>query len=244
MNVRPELVDDIVRNVLARLQGTQPVAPAAPIATATCPKATSATAVQSTEGRQPDASAAAGKICAMVITEDTLQQANISGGSIEIPAGAVITPSGREYLRRFAILTRAAGGDRTTSQTGTLFLSGVDPVAQAAAAERGWGVRQHQNDLELAAGVDDLASGPSLCSCDQPNIVACLLNRNARFRVAVIDRQSDVRKLLAVMRPDVLCLAAGTGWTTVGLRRLMQALERLPPQVPDSWCELNTGGVR
>ena len=174
-----------------------------------------------------------------VITEDVLAGLTASGDTVRIPAGAVITPSGKDHIRRHSlVVSSSASADSADSAGGVVVVVGDTNSISAPAASAGWTVAQAASDFEAASQVaQQCHNQPTVCCCAQPSIVSCLINRNSRRRAAVVTLQTCLADLLSAMNPDTVCLSA-VGWSFVELRRLLHQLCRRDPVLPENWKEL------
>lgn len=218
MTFSSEFIDEIVRNVMRELNLPSTSAPAAPA---------------------PPSSGSAVTLTSDVITEDTLANHGVSGGSIVLPPGAVITPSGRDYLRRYQITVSSVPSTATSAATGGLVLiTGEAANMTAAAKSVGW-------DITGATGCFDAAnqtaqrcsSQPTVCCSAQPSVIACLINRNCGRRAAVLTTDTCQTELFDEMNPDTICLSP-TGWSFGQLMQLLKRLGSRSTGTPATWKEL------
>lgn len=256
MTIRPGLIDEIVRNVLSELRGgsSSGGAPTAVAGTSTYPAESARGAVERPAGLSGSVATGRGDVAAertavepltllqTVITEETLLQAGVTGCTIRVPARAVITPSGREYIRRHAIAIADCGVSAgESSAVGCVVIVDGSAAAVAAAESQGWSVQSVPDDVAAAERAASASGTRCLCCCRQPARVACLLNRRPSIRAAVVDCGGDHNELFTVMQPNVVCLRGTDGWTVVTLRRLLKALAHVPSSVPPAWNELSGG---
>ncbi|MDG1893368.1 MAG: hypothetical protein P8J37_00515 [Fuerstiella sp.] len=177
-----------------------------------------------------------------VITEDTLAAAGAAGHSLAIPAGAIITPSGHDYIRRHAV-SISSGLPSASATTGSLISVGDCSTAASAAAAVNWNIVVAGCEFEAATEAEKVAaSHPVACCGRQPSITACVMNRNTSLRAAVVTQTTDMDLLVSAMNPQVICLDSN-GWTFTELRRLFQQMTTASSVTPADWKEL-TGGVR
>ncbi|MCP4171751.1 MAG: hypothetical protein GY758_13365 [Fuerstiella sp.] len=178
-----------------------------------------------------------------VITEDTLAAADAAGHSLAIPAGAVITPSGHDYIRRHAVSISSGLPSASTATTGTLISVGDCTAASSAAAAANWTIVAAGCEFEAAAEAEQVTERhPVACCSRQPSIAACLVNRDSSIRAAVVTQNTDMNLLFSAMNPQVICLDSN-GWTFTELRRLFRRISAVSRATPAGWKEL-TGGVR
>ncbi|MEO2019787.1 MAG: hypothetical protein ABGZ53_36100 [Fuerstiella sp.] len=177
-----------------------------------------------------------------VITEDTLAAADVAGQCLSIPAGAIITPSGHDYIRRHAV-SISSGVPSKRGTNGVLISVGSCSAASSAAAAAAWTVDSADCEVAAAAAANSVATKHSVVCCGrQPSIMACLVNRATDIRAAVADQNTDIDLLISTMNPQVICLNS-TGWTFSKLRRLFRQMSATDNVAPAGWSEI-TGGVR
>ena len=178
-----------------------------------------------------------------VITEDTLAAAGAAGHSLAIPQGAIITPSGHDYIRRHAVSISSGLPSAEATTTGSLISVGDCSTAASAASAVHWNIVVAGCEFEAAAEAEKVAaSHPVACCGRQPSITACVMNRNTNLRAAVVTQSTDMDLLVSAMNPQVICLDAN-GWTFTELRRLFQQMTTASSETPAGWKEL-AGGVR
>jgi len=239
MTPQPELIDEIVSNVLRqlssgdrhRLTHTSGAAPRSgnPAADSSGP-ADSQVLVLST----------------LVVTEAELQDASAGGRTVSIPPGAVITPSGREFMRKYKVtVSEAATSKVAGSGVGVLLHSKAanGTAVIAAASGVGWTIRSLSSDIEVTkVAAERLRETSVVCCCAEASVVACLLNRDPSVRAAVADPATDLATLLTAMNPHVICIGSN-GWSVADVRRVLQAVTRHPRISPSGWTELRQGAA-
>jgi hypothetical protein len=230
MTITVEFIDQIVRTVLREMQSRTVSSQSAP---------------NSTEHAQQsaDGSAELLRIHEPVVTEAVLVHAGAADRAISLIPGAVLTPSGRDYVRKnnIRLSSSVSRASRSVSPStkhvaevqGLLIALPGSAIAVSSAAAAGWGSITVQNDSEAAAKAAELARVRSVvCFGGEASLVACLLNRNAAIRAAVIESSTDLTSLNQVMAPNVLCLNS-LGWSFGSLLRLMR-----------TWNRNTSGGIR
>ena len=177
-----------------------------------------------------------------VVSENVLITANAAGRAISLSPGAVITPSGRDYIRKNAVrMASDVGGKNNGAVSGTFIVIGGSSTSSAASAA-GWKTVTATTEFEAATlASEKLTTGLVTSFGGEPSVVACLLNRNPAVRCAVVTRTTNLMTLSSVMNPQVVCLDS-TGWSFAELLRLLRGLT-LSSMVPKHWKEL-TGGNR
>jgi len=226
MNYSNDFIEQVVENVIREL-GSRPA---------------------SGDSAQPAASVAATEdavITSRVITEDVLLAGGVGCGTIVIPAGAVITPSGREFIRRHSI-TIARAADPANAAAGCqagggLVVMGTRSSGLATAASAsGWDTAQ----ADCAAGLAEQAAASAACGrravtcCHHPSVTACLINRCEARRAAVLTPQFCLTRLLRHMNPDVVCISP-EGWSFSKYVTLLKQLGSGDLTAPDGWKELS-----
>lgn len=225
MTINAEFIDQIVQNVMREMQTR------VPMTTVSAPVATKQNATLETLA-----------IGSRVVSENVLITANAAGRAISLVADAVITPSGRDYIRKNGVrLASDVGGKSGTSISGTFIVIG-DNANSSAASAAGWKTVTAKSEFDAAAlASEKLSSGIVTSFGGEPSIVACLLNRNPAVRAAVVTRSTNQATLTSVMNPQVVCLDS-TGWSFAELLRLLRRLS-MSAAVPTQWKEL-AGGNR
>ena len=177
-----------------------------------------------------------------VITEDCLVQLSAAGRTLAVPSSAVITPSGRDYIRKHRISVKR-GTAASVPATGVLFTIGDCPSAASAANVAGWQTKAA--DCEWDAARLTLAEIQHdrrvVCCGGQPAVVSCLLNRDQTCRAAVITPDTARRHLIELMNPQIWCLAS-KGWSFAELLNLLRGTGQAGTEAPTGWNE--AGGRR
>jgi hypothetical protein len=217
MTFTSDFIDEIVRNVMQELR------------IPTSPSSNDSRSLRST----------AAVVESQVITENLLAELNPVDRYIRLQPGAVITPSGRDYIRRHAITVESstAGETSTTESTGRVWIVGEAVSVASAARSVSWDVAQVTGDFDAANQVAQAGRDVrQVCCSRQPSVIACLLNRNTNRRSAVVTESTCIADLCGAMNPDTVCLSP-VGWSFTGLRRLLSQLATTV-QPPAAWKEL------
>jgi hypothetical protein len=219
------LIDRIVANVLEQLQ------PATPRAVTPATTATRPSAVQLTQA---------------VITADVLNKAVSPGQAVQIGTRSLLTPSARDWLRQHQIMwSRAAGNsdarvDRAASLRGQLLLSTVTPAVRGAVDSLFRSVRHWQRQVVGPArdaaeiAVRSLATAECdrvLITSREAELVACLANRQAAVRAAVVSSADHVQRLEASLSPN-LWVVDPTAKSLMELRNLFRSCVALGKPQP------------
>lgn len=229
MTISAQYIDEIVRNVMRDMQTRVPtVDAAAPVVMKQ--------AVEVKTDTLP--------ITGRVISENVLIAANAAGRAISLQSGAVITPSGREFIRKNNVrMTSQVGGKSTPSAAGTFIAVGPNTGIHAASVAAGWKTIAAVTEFDAASvAAENLGVGIITCCGGEPSVVACLLNRNPAVRAAVISRTTNLVTLITVMSPQVVCLDS-SGWSFGDILRLLRSLAA-PSSTPGHWKEISGGSPR
>jgi len=174
-----------------------------------------------------------------VVTEECLSAANAAGKTISIPAGAIITPSGHDYIRRHHVVIASRLGSSVTAATsGILIAIGNCSSAISAAATAQWELITAGCEFDAADTSIQQNSKPIVCAGGEPSVTACLLNRNADVRAAVVTQNTDIKLLTSTMNPQVICLDS-SGWSFAAMLRLFRTLNAGDLTTPKAWKEVN-----
>ena len=171
-----------------------------------------------------------------VISEDVLAAANASGKSITIPAGAIITPSGHDFIRRNGVTVTSVLSAGHSTTAGAVILIGTSFTAKSAANTAKWTIVAAGCERDAAKKALKQLPKPVVCCGGEPSVTACLLNRDHKLRVAVVTPNTDVSRLARVMNPQAICLDAAS-WSSA---QLIKVLKTMSPgsTAPTSWKEL------
>ncbi len=174
-----------------------------------------------------------------VITEDLLAGLDPAERHIRITPGAVITPSGRDYIRRHGLTVQSSTTHAISGAVGSgrVWIVGEAASMTSAAQSAGWEAAQVTGNFDAANQVAQAGTDVrNVCCSSQPSIIACLLNRNTNRRSAVITESTCLTELCTEMNPDTVCLSP-VGWSVTGLRRVLMRLSEAA-QRPTAWREL------
>ncbi|MFN9717546.1 MAG: hypothetical protein ACK58L_02565 [Planctomycetota bacterium] len=176
-------------------------------------------------------------ITSKVISEGVLLAAKAAGNTITLQSGAIITPSGKEYIRKNGVQVSGSTFPHAAKvTTGVFLVVGSHTVCQSAAAAAGWTVSAVSCEHDAArAALAALTSGITVTFGGEPSIVACLLNRNPDVRAAVITKATNLNTLTSVMSPQAVCLDS-SGWSFGDILRLLRSLSAASR--PHGWKEV------
>jgi hypothetical protein len=230
MTIDATYIDQIVQNVMREMRSRTTVAAAsAPVANANLAVTSNSTSLQ---------------IAARVVSEDILVAAKAAGRSIALQPGAIVTPSGRDFIRKHNVtITGSSPAKTSVATTGSFIAVGAIPTCQSAASAAGWKVIAAGSEFEAAEVARKTLTAGLVVSCGgEPSVVACLLNRSAEVRAAVITKATNLLTLTTVMSPHVVCLDA-SGWSFGDILKLLRSLA-VVSHAPATWNELPAGGMR
>lgn len=174
---------------------------------------------------------------AKVVTEAELVAVQAAGRIVRHPAGAVITPSGRDYIRKNDVTLTTADESRAATGKGRLLTIGECASATSAATAASWIAVAAGCEFDAASKAAQYVPDPVVCCGGEPSLAACLLNRDSRIRAAVIGPSTDAHRLKHLMNPQVVCLETA-GWSFAALLRLFRQLGDQSGAAPKSWKEL------
>jgi len=222
MKLTAEHVEEIVRSVLRELQP-------APAAVSALPAVTAAAA----------AGVAAGGVTAvhgLVISEAVLSAAGVAGGTVSLQRGAVLTPSGRDYLRRHAVRVASQLPGAAARVLGGLVIQCLrSAVVESAAGAAGWGVETVSSEDAAIGRVLQLhGERPLVCVSSDPAV---------DVRAAAVTGASDLQRLTERLRPTVVCLD-GAGWSWTQLLRMLRMQSSVARSAPAGWREVEQGAGR
>lgn len=182
-----------------------------------------------------------------VITADLLAEKAKGQFTVGITAGAILTPSAKDYLRENGIeikraTTAAAAQAKQGGAWRAMVLSRAGVVDQALTnIEQQTGASWSQ---ELAGSLDEAVQGAvsSLCRADAAGVVlfvsaaekaACLANRNQKICAAAIQDVNHLRTVAAQMSPNLICVNPDQK-SFIELRNLMKAFVSAGTPQPDA----------
>ena len=220
MTISAEYIDQIVQNVMREMQTR-----------------VSMTDVSAPVETKQTAAAETLQIGSRVVSENVLISANAAGRAITLAAGAVITPSGRDYIRKNGVRLASDVGLKNSVSNGGTFISIGDITTSSAAAAAGWKMLTAPTEFGAATlASEKLATGIVTSFGGEPSVVACLLNRNPAVRAAVVTRTTNLATLTSIMNPQVVCLDS-TAWSFAELLRLLRGLS-MSSVIPKQWKEI------
>ncbi len=228
MSFDPAYIDRIVQSVLSEMRS----------------RSTAVSTVAEMKPEQPSKGGAEQVVIAeRVISESVLIGAGAAGRTIALPAGAVITPSGRDYIRKNKVTVSSSVAGKGAVVSGLIVGLQASATMTSAATAAGWKVIAAANIFDAASVVvKEHSSKPVVCIGLEASAVSCLVNRDTRIRAAVISRPELVTSLISIMNPNVWCVD-GSGWSFSDYQRLLKSVTAAP-QKPTGWEEVHGGGPR
>jgi len=203
MNFSPEQVELIVQRVVAQLG---PGAVAAPAAASERPVAPSPVLPV--------------QIADQIVTQALLAEAVNGSNQVRIGPKAILTPSARDFVKQRGIqIIREASAAKPSSQRWQIIVSRTNPnITAAVEGLSQLGVTASVTLSGLPAEAAALATS-FLCRgdaakvvvfTDQPELVACLVNRNDKVRAAATANAASVERVLVSMQPNLIAVNPDT----------------------------------
>lgn len=227
MTLDPTYIDQIVQNVMREMNLRTAsvgagVSAAKPVAVKAAPLAVAGDALV--------------KILTKVISEDILIAAGAAGKTVSLTSGAIVTPSGRDFIKKNGVRVSSEISKPTGVSSGALIVIGTSPVIQSAATSAGWSASAAASELEAASAAASRLTQSLVVTCGgEPSVVACLLNRKPEVRAAVITKSTNLITLTTVMSPHVVCLDS-SGWSFGDILKLLRSLSAASR--PQAWREI------
>ncbi len=227
-------IDQIVQSVLSEIRSQNASGGTTSVS---APKSTSAAASPQVTATTPIV------LRDRVISEAVLSSAQAGGRTVSLPQGAVITPSGRDYIRKNRVTVSSAVGGASVGVSGLVVSLQTIATVTSAASASGWKVSSTSSIFDAAATVlKEFHAQPVVCIGSEASAVACLVNRDSRIRAAVVGRPELLAMLTSLMNPNVWCLD-GAGWSFADYQKLLRSVGR-NAEKPTGWEELVAGGSR
>ena len=228
MNLDATYIDQIVQNVMREMN----------LRTASVDAGLSAAkpADAKPAALPPLAVAPAVHIAAKVVSEDALIAAGAAGKTVSLTAGAIVTPSGRDFIKKNGVRLSSEISKPAGVSSGSVILIGASPVIQSAATSAGWSASTAGSEVEAASAAASGLTKSLVVTCGgEPSVVACLLNRRPEVRAAVITKSTNLVTLATVMSPHVVCLDS-SGWSFGDILKLLRSLSAA--NRPQGWKEI------
>lgn len=216
--IDPKIIDKVVAEVLAQIRGRMGSAP------------------------RTNSNGQAVELADRVITAELLKEKIPNGGALRITAKAILTPSARDEIKAKGISIQRDTGvskGKLTSAKGVIVASHLPGVVQDLIND----VKKHSSAnwrVEMESGVSQVVERIQsvICRGESPQVLAfvktpheaaCLVNRNAQCRAAVVRTDADVRIVRSEMAANVI-FADLSQPTFHGLRRILKASEETVAQ--------------
>lgn len=172
----------------------------------------------------------------VVITERELQSAGAAGRSVRVADEVVITPSGREFIRRNKVQLRRISSSTGSQDRLLLVLIGRQMTAETAGRSVGWNPVSVCDSAAAVQLLTEETRRPAVTCGGVPSVISCLLNRNSAVRAAVIPAPGDLDEIQTQMNPDVYCVNAAR-WTVTDLTLMLRDISTRDTGVPAAWKE-------
>ena len=226
MTIDSNTIDDIVTGVLRQLGMTPP--------TVRAQESKPNTAKQNSDGLE---------LAETVITEDLLSEKAAGAGQIFLPHDAIITPSGRDWLRNKSVAwersDRKPSGNKTAAWR-LIVATPADAIDKLNDEVTRWGWQVDcVGEAEEAAvcGVTSLNEQTTgvVVLTSEPERVVCRANRHQHVRAASVTSVADITRVRQQLGANFVTLCPGErGFFE--LRNMMKTLAAGgPPLVPENW---------
>lgn len=181
-----------------------------------------------------------------VITEALLAEKLGQSKVVQLKPKAIITPSGRDYLRKnqITIQTKNKTASGSTVSTWKVLVQTSTPAVETVLAD----LRKRQPGVwqrELVGGMQEIAEKTisAICRAEsrgvvvfttQAEVLACRVNRNRKVRAAAVNSLQQLDSLLPVMSPNVWIISP-QGKPFFELRRMLERAASTVPAEPANW---------
>ncbi len=243
------LIDEIVTNVLARLQ---PFA-ARPVNQTVRPKPAESAPTSNgslssvVPARSVPVTSTLVELTSAVITAEVLENAVRPGQGLRIGQNSILTPSARDWLhQKHTAWSRneRSGGTATIAGVSRarwqIVLQTVTPTVRALQdglrrLAEGWKIELVGQPLEAALLATNLVS-TSECDgvvifTEQAEMIACKANRHDRVRAAVMHNSKQWEQVMRSLSANVVCINP-IGRTFIELRNLLRDCAGITPRAP------------
>lgn|GEM_PF-1493572 len=231
MNIDAQAINDIVAGVLRQLGMTTPVVRAT--------KEGETSRVHAAQ--QPDNNTL--ELSQIVITEDLLSENAVGVDSLRIKREAIITPSGRDWLRKHDVTWKRVSENSNQAEKSAwrLIIATSSDAIQKLNEEVtrwGWTVDCVGGAEEAAVcGVTNLNEETSgiVVLTSEPERVVCRANRHSHVRAATVSQAPDVTRVQQQLGANFVALCPGDR-RFFELQNMMKTLAAGgPPQAPKNW---------
>lgn len=200
MNFTPEQVDLIVQRVLEHLNAAA---------------ARPSSAIVTTASTKPAARSEAVRIEAQVVTQAVLAGSVNGHARVSIGAKAILTPSARDFVRARGIEVVRESSSRATKPALRWQVIVSKTTPQLASALHA--LKQSRGDTTLSGQPAEAAALAISALCrgeaervvvfsDQPELAACLANRNDRVRAAAVADEVSVERVRKSLPANLLAI--------------------------------------
>ena len=155
-----------------------------------------------------------------VVTEDTLD-ASVNGHSVvEVGKRTIVTPTGRDWLRRRNVELIRGKSSTSTAATGPATSDGVAIIQSSSEAVEkvldqfnstaGWQperVAGRDDSVRSAVNAVNRDASPVIVFSSEPEAVVCEANRNPKVRAAVVDDVAAVGRVKDSMQGNLFVIS-------------------------------------
>lgn len=221
------LIERIVADVMRQLMADASPAPEPPAPA----RSTTNRQVQVAEKRTSSV-----RLDVKVVTEDTLQESVNGHKTVEVGDKAIVTPSGRDWLRRNKVellREKSSSGSQTDISrrgSGSVIVhsssEAVEKVLDHYASTEGWTSQRVgcRNDaVSLAESTVNGDGSPVVVFTNEPEAVVCEANRNRDLRAAVVGDVTAVARVKESMQGNLFVISP-SGRSFFELRYLLHSL--------------------
>lgn len=174
-----------------------------------------------------------------VVTEDLLA-ARVNGHrQISVAKGSVITPSGRDFLRKSGVewswASTSSAQPNSKAKWKAIVLKSTDALDKLLEDLSGWKSESascERGSVQQIAESNDVA-GTCLFTAS-PERAACRSNRHSHLRAAAVTDVASVRRVQADVGANVFCVSA-EGRSYFELRNMLRAISAVTPVEPKEW---------
>ena len=147
-----------------------------------------------------------------VLTEESLSELVTDQTTIEIGPRTVLTPTARDWLRHRSVeVIRGKGTRNSTSTNDWLLVVESETESTRLVAEQPGCASENVTSVAAAASramtaIADGAHSGCVVLTAQPDVVACLANRDEMIRAAVVDDVAAVRRVKESLEANLLVI--------------------------------------
>lgn len=240
MNVRPELIDEVVQGVLQALQ--QPGSAHHTAAAASSPPSHANASNSSSDNHS------GGELVLTdlgVLTADILAERLQKQLAIRIRSSAVLTPTARDFIRERGLEVRMGETVTTKSSSSPWRIILQRPIA---GLDHSQSQMNRSAELKLGNGLienlEDARSSLARAECagivlttDTPHRAACLANRAGHVRASLVRPGDDVRQIMAEMAANLFVIDDRSLSRFVLLNLINSITQHQQTAAPADWPE-------